>query len=262
MGPIHNSFQHQTAAQRYARGRPTIHFNVMERVRQTLDLGWPVQRALDVACGTGQSSIALSGLARSVIGTDLSLAMLAAAHKDRALSYIGAKAEQLPFADGAFDLATVALAFHWFERERFLSEARRVLQPNSWLVIYNNGFLGTMTENPAFAHWLRDSYITRYPSPPRRSEPFTEEGTAKSGFNFARREHYQSDVVFGLQELVAYLLTQSNLIAVIEEGNENIDGVRSWLNRALAPLSPPYMEHFSSAAQSGICNALLNNPLC
>ena len=173
-----------------------------------------------------------------MIGTDLSLAMLTAADKDTTLKYVGAKAEELPFADSAFDLVMVALAFHWFERERFLAEARRVLRTDSWLVIYNNGFLGTMTENPAFAHWLRDSYITRYPSPPRRSEPFTEEDAAKLGFDFARREHYQSDVVFGLQELVAYLLTQSNLIAVIEEGSESIEGVRAWLNRELAPLFP------------------------
>lgn len=56
-----NPFVHATAAQRYAKARPYYHPAVMECVMAYLKLGMPVERALDVACGTGQSCRALKG---------------------------------------------------------------------------------------------------------------------------------------------------------------------------------------------------------
>jgi SAM-dependent methyltransferase len=42
------------------------------------------------------------------------------------------------------------------------------------LAIYSNGFFGRMNENPEFSRWHRESYLTRYPTPPRDDRPFTE----------------------------------------------------------------------------------------
>ncbi len=150
-------FAHRTAAERYARSRPYFHPLVIDMIRERLALAAPVGRALDVACGTGQSAVALRAIAAAVVGTDVSRPMLAAAPRAAGLRYVVAAAEALPLAEGVFDLLTVALAFHWFERERFLAEARRVLRPEGWLVIYNNGFSGTMRENADFARWNRGS---------------------------------------------------------------------------------------------------------
>ena len=73
--------------------------------------------------------------------------MLARAPLEAGVRYVEAQAEDLPFGDGAFGLVTVALALHWFDRSRFLAEARRVLEPSGWLTIYDNGFFGEMKGN-------------------------------------------------------------------------------------------------------------------
>ncbi len=229
-------FAHRTAAKRYARGRPFFHPLVIDRVRETLGLRAPLPRALDVACGTGQSAVALKPIAARIVGTDLSGGMLAQAPRDARIGYIAASAERLPFGAAPFDLVTVALAFHWFDRARFLAEAHRLLRPAGWLVIYNNGFLARMAENPAFEEWSRDHYLMRYPTPPRNNRPFTHAEAAAHGFRFAARERFENRVAFSVAELVRYLMTQSNVIAAVEEGKERPDEVYAWLVHAIAPL--------------------------
>ncbi len=229
-------FEHKSAAERYARSRPSFHPLVMQRIRDALSLHHPVSRALDVGCGTGQSTIALQDLAQEIVGTDLSSEMLSVAPRKSGVHYVRASAEGLPFAAEAFDLITVALAFHWFDRTQFLTEARRVLGPSAWLVIYDNGFAGEMRENRQFAEWSRTSYLRRYPSPPRDRRPLAEAEAAAHGFRFEGRERYANDVGFSLDELVDYLMTQSNVIAAVEGGAERAEDVRAWLKGALAPL--------------------------
>lgn len=70
-----NAFAHVTAAERYAHSRPYYHPVVVDQIRQTLRLHAPVHRALDVGCGTGQSTLALLELAQEVVGVDPSPAM-------------------------------------------------------------------------------------------------------------------------------------------------------------------------------------------
>lgn len=48
-------------------------------------------------------------------------------------------AEELPFPDGSVDLLTAASAAHWFDTERFLKEAVRVLKPRGCLAFFGYG---------------------------------------------------------------------------------------------------------------------------
>jgi len=63
-------------------------------------------------------------------------------------------------------LVTVALAIHWFERSRFLTEAKRVLNPSGWLIIHDNGFFGEMKENPEHERWYSEDYLHATPARP------------------------------------------------------------------------------------------------
>ncbi len=231
-------FVHSGAAERYARSRPYFHPQVVRRVAQYLRLSEPVPVALDVACGTGLSSVALTEIAARVVGTDSSAAMLAQAPRDGRIEYVEAPAEDLTFVGGSFDLVTVASAFHWFDRARFLSEASRVLRAPGWLVVYDNFFFGEMRENAEYGRWHRDLYLSRYPVPPRDRRPLTEDEVESYGFSFVGREEYGNDVCFSVEELAAYLGTQSNVIAAVEEGAEDLEGVHRWLVDSVAPFFP------------------------
>lgn len=235
MGRV-NHFVGEGTAERYARGRPYFHPVVIRKISKALTFGEPVSVALDVACGTGKSSVALTEIASQVIGVDSSAEMLARTPSHERIEYVEAAAENLPFDTDSFDLVTVASAFHWFDRARFLSEARRVLRASGWLVIYDNYFLGKMKENTAYEHWHRNCYLNHYPIPTRDRRLLTNEEAQSHGFSFAGCEKYTNDVRFSVEELACYLETQSNVIAATAEGAESLEDVHEWLVDSLTKL--------------------------
>jgi len=225
-----NFFAHKSAAERYAQHRPYFHPLVIEKIKTYLGLDAPVAHALDVGCGTGQSTRALKEIADSVIGVDISEEMLRLAKQRSGIEYRNASAEDLSiFVDVSFDLITTSMAFHWFDHKRFLLETHRLLKPGGWLIPYTNGFYGHMNENESFEEWAKESYAKRYPTPPRNSTQLTAELADEFGFFSFHKERFQNEVHFTAEEISAYLTTQSNVIAAVEQGNETIEEVYLWL---------------------------------
>ncbi len=239
-----NYFAHQSAAKRYANARPYFHPLVMQKIKEFLNLQELLQNALDVGCGTGQSTTALKAIAKEIVGTDSSQEMLNEAQPDSRIHYICSPAEQLPFPDASFDLVTVASAFHWLDRPRFLAEASRVLRSQGKLIIYGNGFTGKILENPALEHWNHTIYLDRYPIPPRNNQPLTESDMKQHSFRLLGHEHYTNDVTFMTETLADYLMTQSNVIASVEQGKEQAESVHKWLVAEVIPLFRSASETF------------------
>lgn len=224
-----NFFAYKSVAERYARYRPYFHPLVIEKVKKYLNIQRPVDIALDVGCGPGQSSVALKRIADLVLGVDISAEMLGIADQRPGIHYIQSAAEQLAIRSDSCDLLTTALAYHWFDEEQFFAEASRVLRAGAWLIIYNNGFNGQMAEEPAFEQWAVRVYEQRYPTPPRHVAPVTAKFARKHRFRFAYREEYENEMQFTVEELAAYLVTQSNVIAATEQGEEKVEEVYDWL---------------------------------
>lgn len=233
-----NYFAYQSAAKRYASFRPYFHPLVIEKIKAFLHLEAPVLHALDIACGTGQSALALTAIASEVIGVESSQAMLEEAAQDEHIHYLCASAENIPLPDSSFDIMTVANAFHWFDRTRFLTEAARVLHPNGWLIIYTNGFQSSMLENPNFRRWSEEIYLTRYPIPPRNNQPLASSTVQAYGFDYTDKVVYTNEVMFAPQDLANYFMTQSNIIAAVEQGIEKAEHVYDWSLHELLPLFP------------------------
>lgn len=233
-----NFFAHRTVAERYAQFRPYFHPVVIEQVRSFLHLANPVERSLDVGCGTGQSTLALKELSNTVIGVDVSSEMLEHARQAPGIEYIKASGEDLSFLKGnSFDLITCSMAYHWFDPDRFLKEVHRLLRDNGWLIIYNNGFTAQMKDNEAFKAWCGQRYGGRYPTPPRNNTPLDSHVARSYGFSF-HAEEYENDVQFTPEKLASYLTTQSNVIAAVEQGKETIADVHDWLVTEMTPYFP------------------------
>ncbi len=230
-----NYFGFASAAERYSKGRPFFHPLVIEHVKKLVSLQKPVARALDVGCGTGLSAVALKTLARTVVGLDAAPAMLAHAPRDKRIRYIAATAEHLPFGDDRFDLMTLSQVCHWLDRERFFAEARRVLRSSAWLIIYDAYFSSEMIANPEFQAWYRREFRVRYPTPPRARLTFDGEDATTAPFQLRGEEQLQHAFTFTPRRLVDYLLTQSNVIAMVECGAEDIKEVRRWLEKSVEP---------------------------
>lgn len=222
-------------AKRYAESRPYFHPIAIQRAIKALEITAPFPIAVDVACGTGQSTAALTAITKQVVGFDVSWSMLAAAERNEDRLYVQAQAESMPFQSGSVPMLSTALAFHWFDRDRFFTEAWRVLSEDGLLLIYDNGFRGIMRENPAFAGWSSEKYPERFPTPPRDSHPLTKEEAELAGFTLLREESFENDVRFTPQELVAYLTTQTNVVAAAEQGIESLETANQWLFDQVRP---------------------------
>jgi SAM-dependent methyltransferase len=221
---------------RYAGARLYFHPLVMKQIVSATGVE-RFGRALDVACGTGQSSRALVEIANRVDAIDVSAEMLAEAiiTPHEGIRYELAAAERLPFQDAAIDLITVGLAFHWFDQAGFLREARRVLAPSGWLVIYSDGFMGEMAEDAAFREWAWEIYPKKFPTPPRRSVGVSQELVKPSGFEVRGNEPFRHDERMSADELSAYLLTQTNVIAAVESGAMPIEEAARWIRNGVEP---------------------------
>jgi len=114
---------------------------ILTRIRDAAGLT-PQSRVLDLACGPGIVTAALSPYAGAVTALDLTPAMVSRARqrcRDDGLANVHCAlglAEGLPFADDAFDVIVNRSALHHFPHpEAALVEMARVLRPAGRLVI-------------------------------------------------------------------------------------------------------------------------------
>ena len=163
--------------------------------------------------------------------------MLGQAERDERIEYLVSAAEALPLADQSFDLLTVFSAFHWFDRETPSSaEARRVLRPRGWLLIYDSFFSANLHGHVRdFKPWFASTYCQRFPRPPRNSRPLDAPSAKQAGFQLVKHEKYSNVVYFDRGQLIDYLLTQTNVIAAIERGEATLDDVRAYLTTGVSP---------------------------
>ena len=94
-------------------------------------------KVLDMACGTGDVSIALRRKGLDVVGADISENMLALARKKApGIDFRYGDASELPFADGSFDAVTIAFGIRNFDkRAQCIRELHRVLKDGGMLAI-------------------------------------------------------------------------------------------------------------------------------
>ena len=95
------------------------------------------ERILDIAAGTGTSSVALGKTGAEVVAVDFSPGMVAEGRrKHPELEFIEADAEHLPFGDNEFDVVTISFGLRNINDPRAaLAEMYRVLKPGGRLVI-------------------------------------------------------------------------------------------------------------------------------
>jgi demethylmenaquinone methyltransferase/2-methoxy-6-polyprenyl-1,4-benzoquinol methylase len=108
------------------------------RTRQVLELQ-PGEKVLDLAAGTGVSTVELARSGAFVVACDFSLGMLQAGHarKDRQqVPFVAGDALALPFADACFDAATISFGLrNVADVDQALRELGRVVRPGGRLVV-------------------------------------------------------------------------------------------------------------------------------
>lgn len=163
-------------------GRAAARYAVSEVHRAAPDLDALVEaaeptgreQALDVGCGPGHTALALAPRVASVLGIDLSEAMLeqartlAAARGLANVEFRRADVERLPFEDARFDVvASRQSAHHYADVRAALAELARVLRPDGRLLLLDT----VAPEDPAGDTLLNAVELLRDPSHVRDWRP-------------------------------------------------------------------------------------------
>lgn len=230
---VANPFAAPGVGDLYAHGRPFHHPRSLAHILGIVG-DHRLERALDIACGTGMSTVALGAHAETVVGVDVSAEMLGSARRAPGASYLLGSAERMPFTDDAFDAATCCSGVHWFDQARFFAELMRVLRPAGWVGLYDHYFTGEMIGVPEFGAWSHVA-LTRYPLPPRNPQVGDPRSVTPDGYEVLGDEMFADDIELTCEQLVDYQLTISNFVAAVERG-ESRDALRVWALETLEPL--------------------------
>ena len=141
-----NSVQEQFGAhaRTYITSRPHAKGASLQRLVELVE-PQPDWEALDIATAAGHTAFAFAPHVAHVWATDITPEMLTVAREQVAargvdnVSIEHADAEDLPYADGRFDLLTCRIAPHHFpDIDAFLRESVRVLRPGGTLAVVDN----------------------------------------------------------------------------------------------------------------------------
>jgi demethylmenaquinone methyltransferase / 2-methoxy-6-polyprenyl-1,4-benzoquinol methylase len=97
----------------------------------------PGSRVLDLAAGTGSSSLPFAAAGAVVVPCDFSLGMLQVGKRDHGeLPFVAGDALRLPFADASFDAVTISFGLrNVSDIDAALAEMARVTRPGGRLVV-------------------------------------------------------------------------------------------------------------------------------
>jgi demethylmenaquinone methyltransferase/2-methoxy-6-polyprenyl-1,4-benzoquinol methylase len=144
----------------------------------------PGERVLDLAAGTGTSSVPFAEAGAQVVACDFSLGMLRVGVRRQAgtegLRFVAGDALRLPFADASFDAVTISFGLrNVADTDLALRELRRVTKPGGRLLVcevghpsnaligrghklhlrYGLPLLGKVSSNPDSYRYLAESTL-------------------------------------------------------------------------------------------------------
>lgn len=198
--PLDSAFESPHAKRRYVRALFATIADRYDLITRLLSYGqdarWkkqlaaraevrPGERALDLACGTGDIALAIADRGASTIGLDITHRMLQlAAPRSRAVRFLAGDMASLPFKPAVFDLVTTGYGLRNVpDLDTAIAEIGRVLKPRGRLLsldfnrpdnlVVRAAYLGYLTVVGSALGWVLhgdpDTYryipasIRRYP---------------------------------------------------------------------------------------------------
>lgn len=164
--------------------------------------------AWDCATGNGQAAVALAEFFDHVIATDASEKQVANGQPHDRINYCVATAEQSGLPKTSVDLITVAQALHWFDREGFFAEAKRVLKPNGVLAVWTYNLFRISAEIDRLVEKFYSETVGAYWDFERQ---LVETGYRTIGFPFVELQSpdFRMQADWSLEDVLGYLRTWS-----------------------------------------------------
>jgi len=143
-------------ASHYAAYRPVLHEIILKKC---INENEEYALGLDIGCGTGHSSIALSKFCKKVTAIDPSNSMIEKAIGHPKVEYRILNTNTLEFESSMFDLVTLGGSLHYAKSQKLLDEVLRVLKNKGLIVVYDfEILLGEILSELAFTNQEEGSY--------------------------------------------------------------------------------------------------------
>lgn len=229
-------FNHKRVAEGYAKDRPSNHRRIIAKTRKELQLEQSFDRGLDVGCGSGSSTAALKELCHQVIGLEEAPEMLRVAQREHQapdIRFWQGKAEEAPFPEDFFDIATASGSINWIDPRLFLPSMSRQIKAGGWLIIYDDAISSRSAGDESFAQWYNNEYLAAFPKPFRKEEKWDAELLAPYSFCIVKQEEDAHRVTMNQEEFLRFMITQSNVVSAVERGERSLESVKEWFRQTL-----------------------------
>ena len=192
----------------------------------------PGSTALDVATGGGHTALWLARHEWKVTAGDIAPRMLENAQKLCAEAGFQIEirlfpAEEMPFADGSFDLVTVRVAPHHFSSPaKFVREVARVLKPGGYFLLIDGS---VPDDDPETEEWLHRVEKWRDPSHGRfLSRKAWEDLAREPGLKIVRSELHsrkQPDLEWYFETVATPGENREKVLEAVAKASEHVKAV-------------------------------------
>jgi SAM-dependent methyltransferase len=219
----------------YARNRPALHGRIVEIIGKRLGLTSRLQRALDIGCGAGLSTVPLTAVARTCVGLEPTAALLrwSSAVAPGAV-FVSGRAEKIPFGPRSFGLATAAGSLNYADLGCATNEAARVLQPGATLAVYDFSQGRSFRDSEALDEWF-ESFVARFPETGGGWRAIDAERLEREarGLRLASFEPFEMELPYDAPRYVDYAMTETRVAKAARAGQPEA-AIRSWCETTLA----------------------------
>jgi SAM-dependent methyltransferase len=224
-------FERASHARVYSKYRPTYSKAILKIISGYLSRnGCSRDLAVDVGCGSGQSTFQLAEYFTQVIGVDISKAQIHEAqgtgeqegHKN--LKFVVGNGMDLPVETSSVDVVTIAQAWHWLpDTTQFYSECKRVLKPGGCISVYGYGNVKLLDGS---CHLLVENfYRNTLQGCWHKERRHIDNEYADVNLPFANTERHDIEMTknFSLNDFIGYLSSWSGYERYLQLNPENAE---------------------------------------
>lgn len=207
----------------YAKYRPNVPEEVVQIIVEQFDIK-PVDRILDIGCGTCQMAIAMDGKCNEMVCLDSDLEMLKQAKREiermnlkQKIILVNCYAEDLIKRKnglGIFKLATICRAFHWMDQNKVLTDLDSLISEDGGIAIISDGSFWTGEEE--WQHAVK-KVVQKYLGEERRAgkgifkespEPW-ENIISRSAFSVVESKEIEIVRTWTIESIIGWLFSSS-----------------------------------------------------
>ena len=210
-------FEKASHAHIYSKFRPSYPKAILDLVSGYITKhGGGFDLAVDVGCGSGQSTFYLKDRFKHCIGVDISKAQVQEAQLKgeqvhcKNVEFKVGNGMDLPVETSSADAVTIAQAWHWMTNlDTFYSECKRILKPKGSLAVYGYGNVQLLNDQCNLL--VRDFYKNTLNGCWHKERHHIDNEYAEVALPFSNVERHDTEMskTFSVEDFIGYVSTWS-----------------------------------------------------